>query len=175
KKSFLSVGGFDMDQLPCEENLLYYRLLEKNLKLFYSPKIACHHPSKPIFFPYARKVLFYATGRGVLLAKEPNTFHPLFCIPSLFLIILIFVLILSFISKTALIILITMIALYFLLNLIQSFYLFIFFEPNILIFLVAPIATFLLHLSYGLGMLRGYISYKIDRRGTFLMPRYEIK
>ena len=170
KNCFMAVGGFDARQVPCEENLLYYKLQQKGYKLLYTPKITCLHPSKPIFLPYARKVFFYSTGRGILLAKEPQTSQLAFWIPSFFVIALLAIPLLSLFSKTALFILLVMLSIYSVLNFAQAFYIFWFREKDLRILLAAPIATFLLHLSYGLGVLKGFSRYKLGKRGGVLMP-----
>lgn len=173
KKSFEEVGGFDSSQVPGEENLLYYKLQQKGAKLLYTPKIACFHPSKPIFLPLTRKVFFYSTGRGVLLAKEPRTFHYLFWLPTLFVVSLVFLPAFALFFRPALWLLGAMLASYWFLNLAQTLYIFWFRERDLRIFWAVPIATFLLHTSYGLGLLRGFLWYKLGKKSTFLMPKIE--
>lgn len=170
KKSFEEVGGFDPDQVPCEENLFYYKLRNKGLKLFYTPKIACFHPSKPIFLPYTRKVFFYSIGRGMLLAREPKTFHLAFVTPSLFVIIPLILLILSPFFLLAFSYLLAILLIYSILNLAQALYIFCFRERDLRVFLAVPITTFMLHTSYGLGVLRGFLRYKLGKRKAVLMP-----
>ena len=173
KKSFEAVGGFDPNQVPCEEDLLYYKLCQRGGKLIYTPKIACFHPSKPVFLPYAQKVVYYSTGRGVLLAKEPKTSHLAFWIPSLFVVSLLSLPILALFSRLALLVLAIMLLVYWVLNFAQAFYIFWFREKDLRVLLVVPIATLLLHISYGLGVLRGFLSYKLGKRTAFLMPKIE--
>lgn len=170
KKCFEAVGSFDPNQVPCEEDFLYHKLRHKGYQLVYTPKIACFHPSKPIFLPYARKVFFYATGRGMLLAREPKTFHLAFVIPSLFLFTLLTLLLLSPFFRLASSFLLAIFLVYGLLNLTQALYIFWFREREPRVLLATPITTFLLHVSYGLGVMRGFWRYHLGKRSAVSMP-----
>lgn len=170
KKAFKMVGGFAPDQVPCEENLFYYRLKNQGFRLFYTAKIACFHPAKPIFLPYAQKIFFYSTGRGMLLAREEKTFHPAFIIPSLFVISLLILITVSPFLKPAFLFLIFIMIVYWGLNFAQAFYIFLKRERNINILWAAPMATLLIHLSYGLGVLNGFVRYKLGKKNIIPMP-----
>lgn len=170
KKCFKEVGGFETDQVPGEENLLYYKLQQEECRLLYTPKIACLHSSKPIFLPYARKVFFYSTGRGMLLAREPQSSHLAFWIPSFFVIGLLALPILALFSKWAFSVLIIMFSIYWGLSFAQALYIFWFRERDLKVFWAAPVATFLIHMAYGLGVLRGFLRYKLGKQTAFLMP-----
>lgn len=169
KSIFDQIGGFDKDQVPCEENLLYEKVRQKGYKLLYAPKLACTHPSKPIFIPLARKVYFYATGRGLLIARTPETFHFQYLIPSLFFLSLIVFPIFSLFSGIGLWLLLFILLLYLLLTLINSFLIFIRIERNFFILLLAPIVTFIVHMSYGLGFLNGLLRYLFKKRKSVKM------
>lgn len=170
RKAFEKFGGFDKNQVPCEENFLYAKLKKNNYKLFYSPKIACLHPAKPLFLPWAKKIYFYATGRGLLVARAPQTFHPQYLVPSLFVFISLTFLILSPFSLLARSYLLAIFFVYLFLNLINAGYVFFLFEKNPLIFVAAPVGTFLIHLSYGLGFFHGFVRYLLGKRQAIKMP-----
>lgn len=170
KSVFDKVGGFDKYQVPCEENLLYEKVRKNGYKLLYVPKLACTHPAKPIFLPLARKIYFYATGRGLLIARAPQTFHFQYLIPSLFVITLVSLTIASPFSHLALLLVSSILLIYFLLTILNSLLIFIRLERNIAVFLVAPIATFIVHCTYGLGFLNGLFRYLLKKRNAIKMP-----
>jgi len=170
KEAFEKFGGFDKNQVPCEENFLYARVKNNGYKLLYVPKIACTHPAKPIFLPWAKKIFFYATGRGQLIARAPATFHPQYLIPSSFIFSLPFLAVLSPFSIIAFSYLLAIILVYSVLNLSNAFYIFLKYEPNPLILMVAPVATLVVHVSYGLGFLNGLIRYFIGKKEAVKMP-----
>lgn len=169
KYIFDKVGGFDKYQVPCEENLLYEKVRREGYKLLYVPKLACTHPSKPIFLPLARKVYYYATGRGLLIARAPQTFHFQYLIPSLFILFLIFLPIISMFFKPALWLLFIMLLAYLFLTIINSFLIFIRLEKNFLILVIGPLVTFVIHVSYGLGFLEGISRYLLNKRNAVKM------
>lgn len=170
KNIFDQVGGFDKDQVPCEENLLYEKVRKNGYKLLYVPKLACVHPSKPIFLPLARKVYFYATGRGLLIIRAPQTFHLQYLIPSLFVLSLIFLPIISLFFQATLWFLFVILLVYFFLTLVNSLLIFIRLERNFFILLIAPIVTFIVQISYGLGVLNGFLRYLLNKRNSVKMP-----
>ncbi len=170
KSSFLQFGGFTKDQVPCEENLLFHRLKTNGRRLLYVPKIACLHPAKPIFFPWAQKVFFYASGRGAMILRAPETFHLQYLIPSLFILSLPALAILSPSSLLAFSYLLSIILVYTALTLINSFYIFLKFERNPAVLTLSPIATLIIHWAYGLGFLNGLIRHFIGKNQVAKMP-----
>lgn len=170
KKVFQKVGGFDPNQVPCEENLFYFRLKKAGYKILYATKIACTHPAKPIFLPWARKIFFYATGRGMLSLKTPETFHPQYIIPSIFVLTIAGLGMFSFVSPTARLFLWGIGLTYCILNLVNTFYIFLKLERDPAVLIAVPIATFFVHISYGLGFLNGLLRYLFGKREPVKMP-----
>lgn len=170
KSVFEKFGGFDKNQVPCEENFLYAKVKNNGYKLLYSPEIACIHPAKPIFFPWATKVFFYATGRGLLITRALETFHIQYFIPTFFIFSLPFLAIFSPFSLLAFSYLLAIILVYSVLNLGNAFYIFLKFERNPLILIIAPIATLIIHISYGFGFLSGLVHYFFGKGQTVKMP-----
>lgn len=170
KSVFKKFGGFNIHQVPCEENFLYAKVKNDGYKLLYVPRLACSHPAKPLFFPWAQKIFFYAAGRGMLIIRAPETFHLQYLVPSLFTITLTGLTVLSIYSLSARLLLTILLFIYFVSSLINSAYIFFLFEKNPLIFLLAPLATILIHISYGLGFLYGLGRYIIGWRQAIEMP-----
>ena len=126
--------------------------------------------AKPIFLPWAKKIFFYATGRGSMIARAPETFHPQYLVPSLFIFSHPVLAALSPFSLLAFSYLIAIILVYTILNLGNAWYIFLKFEKNPLIFMVVPLGTFLIHLSYGFGFLKGFLHYLLGKRQAVKMP-----
>lgn len=170
KEVFQEIGGFDPTQVPCEENLFYFRLKKAGYKILYATKIACTHQAKPIFLPWARKIFFYATGRGMLSIRTPETFHLQYAIPSIFVLTIVGLGVLSFISSIARFLFVGIGITYGLLSLANAFYIFLKLERNPTILIATPVATFLIHVSYGLGFLAGLLRYLFGKREAVKMP-----
>lgn len=170
KSVFEKFGGFDKNQVPCEENFLYARVKNNGFKLLYTPKIACFHPAKPIFLPWARKVFFYATGRGLLVARASETFHIQYLIPTFFIFSLPILAIFSPSSLLAFSYLLAIILVYIFLSLANALYIFLKFERNPAILVVVPIATLAIHGAYGLGFLNGFLRYLFGKKEAVKMP-----
>ncbi len=173
KTIFEEIRGFDRDQVPCEENLLYRQVLSLGYKILYIPELYVFHRSKPIFRPLAKKVFFYSTGRGLLVARFPKSFRLTYLLPSLFLSFLISFPLIFFINQPLLTnIALSVILFYFILSLINGIYLYFKFEKNLLLILIAPLGTFLIHTSYGLGFIRGLLRFWL-RKKTAVMLTYK--
>lgn len=170
KKLFQKFGGFNKNQVPCEENFLYARLKTNGYKLLYVPKIACLHPAKPIILPWAKKIWFYAQGRGALVGRAPETFYFQYIIPSFFTLTFICLILASPFSLLAFSFLLALLLVYSTLNIINATYIYFKFEKNPLIFILAPLTTFIIHVSYGLGFLNGLIFYLLGNKKAVKMP-----
>lgn len=174
KDVFEEVGGFDKNQVPCEENDLYLRILKNGYKLLYVPENFVWHKSKPIFLPLAQKIYFYSTGRGILTARRPQNLKLIFIIPSAFLLNLIALVFLSFFWPVFLDLLALVVIVYLFLAFLNTIYIFVKFEKNLLLFLVMPVAVFLAHLSSGAGFLSGVYKFFTNqwRGGIKMKTKY---
>ena len=159
KDIFEKVGGFDTSQVPSEENDLYFRIKKTGYKLLYVPEVSVWHTAKPIFMPLAGKIFFYATGRGLLMARKPETIRFLYLIPPFFALTLFGLIALSFFSKSIFYFFIGFSAFYLFWNATNAFYIFFKFEKNPLVLLSSFPATLLIHLGYGLGVFKGFYNF----------------
>lgn len=164
RKAFESVSGFDTKIPAAEENDLYFRLKKRGHKLLYAPEIFVWHDVRPIFFPFIKRIFFYASGRGFLMARKSETIRFFYLIPSFCVLSLLGIFILLFLSKEIYYFLIGIIFFYLLWNIINDFYIFLKFERNPLILLYVPIATFLVHFSYGFGIFYGFYKFILAAR-----------
>lgn len=69
KQVFLKAGGFPVDIIPCEENVLLNRIESQGYKMVYNPLSIVFHARDPLFLPYARKMFYYAHGRALMMKK----------------------------------------------------------------------------------------------------------
>jgi|GEM_PF-3294631 glycosyltransferase involved in cell wall biosynthesis len=160
KNVFNEVHGFDRIQVPCEENYLYYKIRAAGYKLLYLPKLKCIHPAKPLFLPWLVKVFFYSQGRGLMLARFFKTVHIQYLIPTLFIFSFLALIVLSLISVKFLIFLKVFLLIYLLANLANAAWLYWKFEKSPWLFLIAPIASILVHFVYGTGVVVGFLKFR---------------
>ena len=67
KTAFQEAGGFPLDVIPCEENVLINRIQAAGWKVIYSPFAIVYHKRPAFPGEYARKIFFYGKGRGIML------------------------------------------------------------------------------------------------------------
>jgi len=70
KKAFDQAGGFPLDVIPCEENVLINRIQYLGWKVIYSPYAIVFHMRPPFPGGYARKLFDYGTGRGIMMRQR---------------------------------------------------------------------------------------------------------
>lgn len=70
KEAFQEAGGFPLDVIPCEENLLINNIQDLGWKVLYSPYAIVYHERPAFPGEYMRKVFGYGFGRGQLLRKK---------------------------------------------------------------------------------------------------------
>jgi len=159
KSAFEKIAGFDTSQVPAEESNLYFRTKKAGYKLLYAPDVFVWHRAKPIFLPLSQKIFFYSSGRGLLLARKPEAVKLVYLIPTIFVLTIFFLAILSLFSNKAFYALLAIMDIYLAASLFNAFYIFLKFERNILVFFYSIPAAFLMHFSYGLGLLCGFFKY----------------
>jgi cellulose synthase/poly-beta-1,6-N-acetylglucosamine synthase-like glycosyltransferase len=162
KDVLLEINGFDGNQVPCEENELCHRIHKRGYDLLYTPDVIVWHPLRPLFIPLAKRIFFYATGRGVMSCRHPDSFKLFYAIPSIFVLGLILGPILQYYFQILRYPLLFALALYVVFNLYSSFSIYRREKDKRLLF-VAPIGFFLGHASYGLGFIYGIFSYLTGR------------
>jgi len=159
KQAFKTVLGFHIDQVPCEDGYLYFRLKKRGYKLLYTPEIFVWHRAKPLFLPMASRFFYYAVGRGGLMARDCRTIRLIYLIPTLFTLGLTALLILSLIFKEFFYLLLIFLSIYLLSNFVNALYLFLKSGKKPLVLLLSFLAAPLIHLSYGFGFLFGVYKY----------------
>lgn len=70
KKAFDEAGGFPLDVIPCEENVLINRIQALGWKVIYNPFAIVFHRRAEFPGEYARKIFHYGTGRGIMMRQS---------------------------------------------------------------------------------------------------------
>ena len=70
KKAFDQAGGFPLDVIPCEENVLINRIQALGWKVIYVPFAIVYHKRAAFPVGYARKLFGYGMGRGIMLRQR---------------------------------------------------------------------------------------------------------
>lgn len=177
RRAFEDVGGFDPKQVPCEEGYFCFRLRSRGYKLWYVPDIFVWHKAKPLFLPLLRKIFVYALGRGGLTARNPRTVKVPYIIPSLFVLSVLSLSLLSFAWIGFFYLFISVLGIYLASNFANALFLFFKFEKHPLVPLFAFVATPLIHFTYGLGVLYGMYVYLRGgfKGGTEMLNKIEVK
>lgn len=76
KMAFNQAGGFPLDVIPCEENVLIQRVKILGWKVIYSPFAVVYHKRAAFPFGYAGKVFDYGTGRGIMMRRSMSEGFP---------------------------------------------------------------------------------------------------
>lgn len=69
RTAFWKAGGFPLDCIPCEENVLLNRIQENGSLLIYNPLAIVIHNRAPLLKPHLQKIFYYATGRGLMIKR----------------------------------------------------------------------------------------------------------
>lgn len=69
-EAFREAGGFPLDVIPCEENVLINRIQELGWKIVYSPYAIVYHKRAEFPWDYVRKLFAYGKGRGIMMRKN---------------------------------------------------------------------------------------------------------
>jgi len=159
KEAFLKIGGFDTSFWPGEDTKLCLDI-KKLGKIIYDPEIIVYHHRRKNLKGYAKQIFSYATHRGHFMKKYPDTsLKPSYLVPTLFILGLITGGLLSIINPIIKIVYFSVLGIYSLLLIIESlrtskgkhFFSFIG-------------LSFLTHLIYGWGILRGLMKKKLKSK-----------
>jgi GT2 family glycosyltransferase len=155
RKAFFDVNGFDNAFWPGEDTKFCLDLIKKGHKIWYCKDLIVWHHRRGLFFPHLKQVGNYGKHRGYFAKKFPETsFHLTYFIPSIFFIGNICLLILSFFSQFFLKTWGVLLAIYFILLLIDIFSR----TKDIAMGIMAILTIFLTHLTYGAMFLKGLLS-----------------
>lgn len=156
KSVFKKAQGFNPDLFPGEDPELFSRLKRHGFKIAFNPDLIVYHHRRPGLKSLCNQSYFYGYARvkkEKIIGIKPNILY--YMSPSLFLIYLILLPVLYFISSALLV----PAYLYIILVMLNSLFLTIK-GKNPLYLFVIPFTFLAWHLSYGLGMIIGLLSVK---------------
>ena len=149
KKVFDKIKGFDPDLFPGEDPEFLARAKKNGFKIASSPNIIIYHKRRGTPKAFSKQLFNYGKTRLQKEKKNQTKPSPIFYTPALFVIYLILLIPISFVSTL------------FLLPLLMYFVISVLFSVQItvehkdpLAVLFTPFIFLLLHISYGVGMLR---------------------
>ena len=132
-----------------EENLLLQQYKAKGRKMVYCPDLAVYHERRRDIFSFSRQVFCSGEGRGIMTVLMPSSFKPVYALPSLLALCVILSIFTGFGALRPVIYLYTVVYLFNSAVITakngERFY-------NILTIFFA---SFLAHMSYGIGFIRG--------------------
>jgi len=173
KDDFLKVGGFDSHFWPGEDTKLCHDLVYKlGKKIIYDPGVLVYHHRREVFKSHLIQISRYAVHRGHFARILPKTSLRLgYLIPSLFvlwlfgglfLIFLLKIFQLCFVSIPLFFLYLLTIGLYFILLLTTSFQIYLKERNYKLALLIIP-SIFITHLVYGFLFIKGFFLKKLER------------
>lgn len=167
KDDFLLFGGFNERLYPNEENELMEKVLISGKKIIYDPSAYVVRTPRKTIKAFIKQVFNYGRGRGEQTVFYPKSFNFFNFIPLLFLFYFIFAIIMGSYYLFP-------IYIYFAVLIIDSLVKAI--REKDLRVLFLPIASFLLHIFYGLGTLYGLIKapFKKVREGEIRIEKVEL-
>jgi len=151
KSIFNKIHGFDTSFWPGEDTKLCLDIINQGKKIIYTPKLLVYHHRRPTLNAYLKQIFTYAKHRGFFAKKYPKSSLKLsYMVPSLFVLGLFFGFFLTLSNQFLALIYNSVILFYFVL-------LFIFSLSTKKISHALPFIaiSFLTHIAYGLGVLRG--------------------
>lgn len=148
KDIFLEFGGLNERLYPNEENELMEKLKHSGFKMIYDPDAIVRRMPRKTLNSFIRQIFNYGRGRGEQTFFYPKSFNLLNFIPMFFLLYFIFALIFKGYAFIPLFI-------YFAILFIDAFTKIV--KNRDLRYFFLPFTTFLLHITYGIGLIYGLI------------------
>lgn len=159
REALEKAGLYSEDLRFCEDTDLSYRIRKAGYRLIYSPNIVVEHDWKVYSFSSLFRYMFrYGVGRAVAVKKHPYLFSLLNTVPSIALVCISFLFLLSlvfggiFMYATLL-----LVSSYCALSFISAFFAVHRFK-DIKMVLVAPMTYVLVHVGYAIGYILGLFS-----------------
>lgn len=151
KNIFENIGGFDESLYPGEDPEFINRAKKKNLKVYYNPCMVIYHKRRPNLTSYIKQIFNYGLTRPKVnkFYKDKKFF---FLIPMIFTVYCFLIPILSWIIPLFIFPLLLYILLAIVFGLFDSFK-----NELFLGIILLPFLYFITHISYGLGMIKGYL------------------
>jgi len=152
REIFERVGLHDERFVVGQDGELNLRIKKAGYRLLYTPKTMAHHHKKDSLSKFSKQMFNYGVARAKMIRKHPDTSRALYFMPSLFVLALIFLSILSLFIHVVVYPFLVVICAYFVCALISSAA--IAWKHGVG-YLALPIVYFIEHAAYGLGFLWG--------------------
>ena len=144
---FNKINGFDPRLWPGEDPEFFSRAKKRGFKIIYSPNLIIYHRRRSNLFLFLKQHYKYGNVRLKKEAINKTLANPVFITPAVFVLYIIFLPFLLLISRDFFF----PIKLHLIIDIIIGIYLSS--KRNILYLPFLPMVFFLMHFSYGLGML----------------------
>jgi len=151
KTSFEKIDGFNLELFPGEDPEFIQRAKKMKFKIAYNPEMKVFHKRRPSYDLFCKQFFKYGLVRPKV-NKILRQSKIIFLIPMFFSIYILFLPTAFLFSKFIIFPLVFYIFLAILFSAIDSYK-----EKKILYFFLLPFLYFSIHLSYGIGMIIGYI------------------
>ncbi|MBN1622715.1 MAG: glycosyltransferase [Endomicrobiales bacterium] len=134
-----------------EENLLLHQLKNRGYKMLYCPDISVYHLRRNSILQFSKQIYKSGEGRAMMTYLLPGSLSLFHILPLLFVLYLIAVPLIntSWIKTPLLVYLVT--------NLLNSLYLTAVKKENIFTSVILFALSFIAHISYGIGFIRGLL------------------
>ncbi|MBX4196785.1 glycosyltransferase [Candidatus Pacearchaeota archaeon] len=153
RKSVFKKLKFDRELYPGDDVAFVKKAKKLGLKVGYSPEIFVYHRRRPTLKALVKQIFDYAIAKTKWDLKKELQAKPLFIIPSLFVL---YILTLPFLLALSRLFILPLIA-YVILALVFSFYESVR-NRNFPAFFILPFIFFIVHVTYGLGFLGGFLN-----------------
>lgn len=154
KDIFLQFGGLNERLYPNEENELMEKLKHSGLKMVYDPDAIVVRMPRKTFKSFIKQIFNYGRGRGEQTFFYPKSFSFFNFIPLCFVLYLLIALVFKDRMLVPLYI-------YFFVLFIDALIKFL--KNRDIRFIFLPITTFLLHITYGIGLLYGLFNAPVKK------------
>lgn len=168
RKKFLEVKGFQEKYWGGEDTQLCYSLLKKG-KMIYEPDLIIYHHPRKTLKQHLRQTFFWGMWRGFFMRLYKKSRQMVFFAPGLLVVWLFIGMIISWLNNIFACIYLISVALYIIFLLYIGLK-----SKSIKLFFPVIFVTFLTHISYGMGFLKG-ISSKNEPIKKTLNPAGKIK
>lgn len=162
RKISLGKHRFDERLYPNEENELLNRLSSQGKKLIYDPDLKVYRKQRGNLAKFAKQFYKYGYGRIEHILIRPSSISPIFLIPLLFVIYIVSLIISAPSQKTNLLYFIPLLV-YILIALVSSIKIAID-ERNLKTLMITPGLFFIVHISYGMGMITSLLTFRRKER-----------
>ena len=149
---FNQIGFYDEELLTNEDYELNMRIIKGGGKIYYDPKIQTEYYARSTLFALAKQYWRYGYWKYQMLKKYPDTIRFRQAIPPLFVLVLIFLLIISVFVNWLFIIFLAVILIYGLALVVGVVPVFLK-QKDFYLFLGIPLAIMTMHFSWGTGFL----------------------